>query len=342
MKAALCSTIDRISVSDVARPSIGAGELLLRVESCGLCGSDIKKLEGAGLASAKVLGHEVVGFVEAVGAGVERFRLGDRVVAAHHVPCFDCTYCRHGNYSMCATFKASNLDPGGFAEYVRVPAPHVKHATFALPESLSTDKALFTEPLACCVRCIRRLPILAGDSVLLVGFGSIGLLLEALLRRKKARVLAMDLDEKRLALAHQMGARAIHPERDLVKRIVQDETQGRGVDLVLFTAGPQALLQQSLTWCRNGGTICLFAELTGADGILSAKELYHREITVTSSYSPGPEDLAEAFRLIASGEVTLEGQEVTHYALEHLSQAIRATLDRKIIKAAILPRKEAP
>jgi L-iditol 2-dehydrogenase len=179
MKAAVC-TSGVIQLREWPDPEPGPGELLLRVRGCGLCGSDILKVTAAA-PDPSVLGHEVVGDVIEVGAGVHRFATGDRLVVAHHVPCFACHYCRRGSHSMCRHFKRINLDPGGFAELVRVPAPNVEHAAFRLPAAMADETASFTEPLACCLRAVKRARIAPGDTALVVGLGSIGCLLVQLL-----------------------------------------------------------------------------------------------------------------------------------------------------------------
>lgn len=341
MKAALCTTLDHIEVSEIARPQIGPGELLISVTACGLCGTDIKKLQGTGLQPPKVLGHEISGKVIALGEGVSGYAPGDRVVVAHHVPCFECHYCRHGNFSMCRVFKQSNLDPGGYAEFLRIPKTHVEHTTFKIPASLSDHHALLTEPLACCVRAFRRAPVLPGDAVIMIGFGSIGYLLLELLKLAQAKVLVVDLDEARLARAKRLGAETFNPSAlplDRSHAWFKTATAERGADMVLFTAGPESNLAASLPWLRDGGTLCLFSELTGErSAALDPIELYKREITLVSSYSPGPQDLHEAFDLLAAEKINLSEYEFTRFGLNEIPKAIVATLNRQIFKAVIEP-----
>src|SRR5262249_10582229 len=149
-----------MAVKNLAKPQIKDDEVLLKVALCGLCGSDIKKiLEARSDSPELVLGHEIAGEVVEVGPKVRKFSVGERVAVAHHVPCFECHYCRHENYSMCPVFKKSNLDPGGFAEFLRIPATHVEHAAFQIPENIKNEEALFMEPLACCLRCVKRLAL---------------------------------------------------------------------------------------------------------------------------------------------------------------------------------------
>jgi L-iditol 2-dehydrogenase len=165
----------RLTAADVPRPAPGPGELLLRLRGCGLCGSDIAKLGDPRARVPAVLGHEVVGDVVEAGDGVRGFGAGARVVAAPHVPCGECHYCRRGSESMCRAFKESNLDPGGFAEFVRVPAANVRAATFLVPDHLTDEEASFVEPLACCLRAVERARVQPGDTAVVVGLGSIGL-----------------------------------------------------------------------------------------------------------------------------------------------------------------------
>src|SRR5438552_272779 len=174
VKAAVLREAGRLRAETWARPAIGPGELLLRLRGCGLCGSDIAKVGAAATKVPLVLGHEVVGDVIDVGGGVAEFALGDRVVAAHHVPCGACHYCRRGSESMCAAFKTSNLDPGGFAELVRVPAVNVRHATFKVPPHVSDEAASFVEPVACCLRAVERARVEHGDTAVVICLGSIG------------------------------------------------------------------------------------------------------------------------------------------------------------------------
>ena len=203
MRAAVLRDDGRIAPAEWPRPSVGAGELLLRVRGCGLCGSDIAKIVPAPARTPAVLGHEVVGDVVETGPGVAGFGVGDRVVAAHHVPCGECHYCRRGSESMCRAFKASNLDPGGFAEYVRVPPANVRHATFRIPDHLTDEEASFVEPLACCVRAIDRARVEPGDTVVVIGLGSIGCLFVQLARRAGAAVLGVDPLAGRATLARR-------------------------------------------------------------------------------------------------------------------------------------------
>src|SRR5207302_2703757 len=203
MKAAVLREGGRLVAEEWPRPALGEGDVLLRLKGCGLCGADLAKIGDPGTRVPVVLGHEVVGEVAAIGAGVAECAIGDRVVAAHHVPCGTCHYCRRGSESMCRAFKASNLDPGGFAEYVRVPPANVRHASFRVPEHLSDEEASFVEPLACCLRAVDRARVEPGDTAVVVGLGSIGCLFTQLLARAGAAVAGADPLAPRAALARE-------------------------------------------------------------------------------------------------------------------------------------------
>jgi L-iditol 2-dehydrogenase len=334
VKAAVC-VAGAIELREWPEPVPGPGELVLRMSGCGLCGSDILKINAAAPGPA-VLGHEVVGQVAAVGPGVRRFAPGDRLVVAHHVPCFDCHYCRRGSPSMCRHFKRVNLDPGGFAELVRVPAPNVAHAAFRLPAEMTDETASFTEPLACCLRAVKRTRVGAGDTALVVGLGSIGCLLAQLLALEGVRVLASDLLEDRRALGRRLGARVVDTDAALDVAL-REATEGRGADLVILTAGGAAVLPAAAARVRDGGTLHYFAGGAG-DGLpLPLGTLYHRELTLTATYSSSPAELAEAFALLASGRVRLDGLISHRLPLGRLGEGVELMRRHEAVKVYVTP-----
>ena len=331
MRAAVHAGAGEIRLETRPAPVIGPGEILLRVRGCGLCGSDLAKLRGPAPRPA-VLGHEVVGEVAGVGAGVQDLRPGERVVVAHHVPCATCHYCRRGSPSMCRAFRASNLDPGGFAEYVRVPAENVRHVTFRVPAGMSDAVAAFTEPLGCCVRAIRRAELQPDDTVLVVGLGAMGCLLLQLARLQGARVVAVDPIPARRALAEALGAGwAVAPEE--VGAALAGPSEGRGADVVLLTAGAPSLVRAALGWVRDGGAVHLF--VGEGEGPLPVGELYRRELTLTATYSSSPDDLTEAFRLIESGAVRVTELCSHRVPLERLAEAVGLMERREALKVFI-------
>ena len=336
MKAAVHVGNGLIEIQEWAAPSVGAGEMLLRMRGCGLCGSDIAKLVPGAAGAPSVLGHELVGEVVDVGAGVRRFAPGQRVVAAHHVPCFDCHYCRRGSPSMCRTFKRINLDPGGFAELVRVPAPNVEHAAFAIPPGMTDETASFTEPLGCCLRAARRSRVGAGDVAIVVGLGSIGCLMTQALRWIGARVLGADLVAERRALGRRAGAEVFEGDGPLDEALAE-ATEGRGADVIVFTGGGADALPWGAERIRDGGMLHSFAGGEGPVLPLPPAALYHRELTITATYSSSPAELAEAFRLLVAGTVTVDGLITHRVPLAGLAEGVKLMRGRRAVKVYVTP-----
>lgn len=326
----------RIVTEERPRPSIGPGEVLLRLKGCGLCGSDIAKIVNPATPVPVVLGHEVVGEVTAIGAGVTGCAIGDRVVAAHHVPCGTCHYCRRGSETMCRVFKASNLDPGGFAEYVRVPAANVQHAMFRVPRHVTDEAASFVEPLACCLRAVRRARVEPGDTTVVVGLGSIGCLFVQLLTNAGAAVVGCDPVADRADIAKRMGAVAAGPA-EVAAGVQRDVSGGRGADQVIITGGGADVLPWAAEILRDGGTVHYFAGGGGDALPIRLETLYHRELTVTATYSSSPSDLAEAFRCIVSGAVTVERLVTHRISLAGLHRGVDLMLRREAMKVYVTP-----
>lgn len=339
MKAVIYHAHDDIRLEERAVPSITDQELLVQVHGCGLCGSDIIKIVQQA-APPVVLGHELTGTVVARGQAVTSFAEGQRVVVAHHVPCFSCHYCRHHNYSMCAAFKASNIDPCGFAAYIRVPAAHVQHTTLPLPDNVSNEAGSFVEPLACCVRAVKRTPLLAGDSVIIMGLGSIGLLMLQAAKALHARagqpisVYGVDLLPERLALARELGADDVFmapaDERGLYD-LLASYTQGRGADAAIITAAGTRPLQQAIASVRKGGTVNIFAAHSGTVP-LDIEHLYHQELSLTSSYSSSPEDLRLALDLITTQDVRVDRLITHRLPLERFAEGVTLMRNREAMK----------
>ncbi len=332
MRVAAYQSDGMIHIENRAVPQIGPGEILLRVKVCGLCGTDLLKLQKKSSKPGTVLGHEVAGVVAQIGSGVQNFREGDRVVVAHHVPCYSCHYCRHENFSMCRHFRQTNLDPGGFAEFLRIPAEHVQKTTLKIPDHLSFEEASFTEPLACCARAVRRSRLLEGDSVLIIGLGSIGLTLVQLFSLEKMRIFVADLIPERVQLAKTFGAESF----DSSKSPFED----RGFDMILMTGGTYQFLSKTLPWIREGGKIHLFSSLIddGKEVPLSSLDLnqiYHRELELIATYSSSPEDLQEAFQILSEKKINVQPLIEARFELEDISKAIDQMRSKKILKALI-------
>ena len=324
---------------EVPLPEPGPGEAVIAVEACGLCGTDLMKLSTQ--AAAAVLGHELCGRVARVGAGVQGLREGDRVAAAHHVPCGDCHYCRHGNVSMCRQFKATNVYPGGFAEYVRLSALHVPHTALKISDSLDAAAASQMEPLACCLRNAKRSRVAEGDAIGIIGLGSIGQLTARLLSKVfGAVVFGLDLDERRAAAL--VGYGRGYTKTETFEDAARCATAGRGLDAVILSAGTPQLAAHAVGWLRDGGTLNVFAGFHPDPVMpLDLNAVYHRELTVVSSYSPALEDLREALEFIVSGRVDVTFADQRVYGLERFNDAVADVRARRVTKAILAPLVEA-
>ena len=313
MRVAMWYNNRDVRIEEMPVPQIGPGELLVRVDASGICGSDVMewyRLDRAPL----VLGHEIGGQIVSVGEGVERYKEGDRVSAAHHVPCNTCHYCLNGHHTACETLRRTNFDPGGFAEYIRLPAINVDRGVFLLPDEVSYEEATFIEPLACVLRGQRLAHVPPGNSVLVIGSGIAGLLHVQLARTLEAsRVIATDINDYRLKAAQQFGAMAtIHAEEDVPARLRQ-LNQGRLADLVIVCTGAASAIEQALKSVERGGTVLLFAPTDpGVTIPISINELFFRnDITLTTSYAGSPTDHMAALELIRAGTIPVR-QMITH------------------------------
>lgn len=339
MKAAVVTENHQIITKEYPLPDIGKEEVLLKVLSCGVCGTDVGKVKFGLTTSPTVLGHEVAGEVVKKGDLVDRFQVGDRVVVAHHTPCYTCHYCRHENFSMCKVFKSSNLDPGGFAEYLRIPSAHVRLTAHKIPENLSYSQAIFMEPLACVLRNIKRSKVVAGDTALVIGMGTMGLLTGQALRAQGIKVIGSDLRQDRRELGQKLSFEAtVSGEPSEVLNSVKKLTDQRGVDCVILTSGNERVYSDSIAYVRDGGCISIFAGLAPGKRLdLDVNELYRREIILFSSYSPSPLELIEALEYLAEGKVEVNILAPKIFNLDQLGEAINAAAAQEVLKAIIEP-----
>jgi L-iditol 2-dehydrogenase len=313
MRVAMYYNNQDVRIEDVSVPEIGDEEILMRTEACGICGSDV--LEWYRIRKAPlVLGHEVAGLVAEVGRRVTRFKPGDRIVAAHHVPCNTCYYCLTGHRTACDTLRSTNFDPGGFSEFIRLPALNVDRGTFPIPEELSFEEATFHEPLGCVVRAHRIVKLRAGQSLLVFGSGIAGLLNIHLARHSGAgNILAVDPVPSRREAAKDFGVdEAIGPEDD-VETAFRRLNGGRLADLVLVCTGAEEAQQRALQGVERGGTVLFFAPTeTNIAVPVSINELFFRnDITLTTSYGASPYDSWVALELIRTGSIDVASM-ITH------------------------------
>ena len=314
MHAAVYRGRSVVSVEEIPTPAIGPGELLIRVEACGICHTDLKKIEHNLLEPPRIYGHETAGVVAAVGAGVTRFRPGDRVVAFHHIPCLDCFYCERKLYAQCAVYKrvgiTAGFEPagGGFAQYVRVMEWIVERGVEKIPEGVSFERATLVEPLNTCLKAVVQCDPRPGEFVLVMGQGPIGLMFTMLARRAGARVAATDTIGERLATAERCGAEfAWDPRSSDVAAAVKKLTHGRGADLVIVAASVPGIVQEAINCSRPGARILLFAQTSAAEQIeASGADICVGERTLFGCYSASVDLQKESTELVFGGDLPLD------------------------------------
>jgi L-iditol 2-dehydrogenase len=297
-----------VRVEEMPVPEIGAGEILVSIEACGICGSDVMewyRIDRAPL----ILGHEVGGQVVEVGGGVTRYHEGDRVTIAHHVPCNACKYCLSGHHTMCDTLRTTNFYPGGLSEYVRLPEIVVNRGVFVLPDSMSYREATFVEPLACVLRGLQKTGMRPGDTVLVIGSGIAGLLYIQLARHMAAgKVIATDINEYRLNMADKLRADVvINANEDVLSR-VKELNQGYLADVVVLCTGAKSAVRQALDSIERSGTVLFFAATgPGVEIPFSVNDTFWRnDVTLTTSYAASPDDYREALDLVSRGIINTE------------------------------------
>jgi L-iditol 2-dehydrogenase len=330
----------KVAVRDVPIPKLAAGDVLVRMEASGICGTDLEKIEGQ-LGPGGVLGHEVSGTIEKVADDLKSYRPGDRVVAHHHVPCYHCPDCSRGNFTLCNDFKTSNIDPCGFAEYFRVPQFNVvRGALVPLPSELSFDEGAILEPTACCIRAIRRANIQEADDILVVGLGPTGLTQIQLLRQATTgKIIGSDIIEARLQLGKKLGAdETVNALTEDVPSHVRTISKD-GVDLAIVSTGNQKALDQAFGSVRKGGRILMFgAPSQGASYQLNVSELFSRQITLLSSYSCLEAEIEEAIRLVADRRLDAKILISDRFKLRDSAKAMEfARTSRTAIKTIVVP-----
>jgi len=335
VKAVIVRNFTDVRVEDRPVPEIGESEILVRTKVCGICSGDIMPWYIEQKAPL-VLGHEPSGVVEGVGCKVKDFKPGDRVFVHHHAPCFECGFCRRGNYSMCPTWKSSHIDPGGMAEFFRVPAENLAD-TLVLPDSVSFEAGALLEPVACAVKAIRRARITPGDRVLVIGLGVMGLILLKLAKLAGAETVGSDFIFERRQKALDNGAdQVIDPVQvDLDKEI----SRGTGGKADVVIVGPPSLdaLKQGLTCVEKGGTLLMFTPTPpGQIWSLEPHYLYFNEISLIPSYSCGPNDTREALDLFVRKALKPEDFVTHRFSLDEGPQAFRAmAAGKEVIKVLV-------
>ena len=314
----------KIKIINTDIPELKEKGAIIKVLGCGLCGSDLVKIKHATLQTEKniVLGHEVVGIIEKI--NTDDFEVGDVVALGHHYPCFNCEYCKNGSYSMCRTFKKTNIFPSGFSEYIRVDENHLKYTVFKMSDKLNDDEKAFVEPLSCCIRAIERAGFNYNTdnsrfSSLVIGLGSIGLIMMKALSAFRVKTFGFDINPSRVELAKEHGFYFDEDEK---------------YDVIFLTAGNSKAIETALKYVRDGGKIIVFSSIEDDLKGFYNNEIYYRELSIIASYSPAPADLKLSAELLNKGIVNVKGLSTT-YSLDNLAQAVDDSFSNKVFKAYI-------
>jgi L-iditol 2-dehydrogenase len=329
MQALVYHGVNDVRLEEVPVPQVGPGEILLRVHTCGICGTDLKKIATGSHSAPRIFGHETSGVIAKVGEGVRKFSVGERVVVFHHIPCRECYYCLHKTFAQCATYKkvgcTAGFDPsgGGFAEYVRVMDWIVEKGTLRIPEGVSFEQACFVEPVNTCIKGIETLRLQRGETVLVIGQGPIGLMLAGLAKRAGTRVITSDLYPARLTMASSFGLNlVIDASKADAVRAVRGMTEGRGADAVILAVGGNGLIRTAMDAARPGGRVLLFAQTVRGEATIDPAAVCVDEKTLLGSYSASVDLQEESVRFVMNREMDLERLISHRYPLERGVEAL--------------------
>jgi L-iditol 2-dehydrogenase len=330
MRAAVYRGPSNISVERVPIPKILDGEILIRVHACGVCGTDLKKIEYGLVPPPRIFGHEIAGTVVKTGPKVTRFQVGDRVSTHHHIPCRKCFYCEKKLFSQCEFYRrtgtTAGFEPagGGFAEYVRVMDWIVEDGTLLIPDDISFEEASFLEPLNTCIKALETAALEPGELVVVYGQGPVGLMMMQAAVYEGARVVGLDFLESRLAIARELGATAaLNPQRDNVQEAVGKLTEDRGADLAIVAAANPRAIEDAQAIVRRGGRVLLFAQTVPGEIIpVDASRICMEEKKLIGSYSASVELQEKAALMIFSRKINVARLISHRFPLELLPEGI--------------------
>ena len=336
MQAAVYRGMNDVRVETLPVPEISAGEVLIRVHTCGICGTDLKKIHTGSHSAPRVFGHETSGVVAAVGSEVRAFVVGDRVMVFHHIPCGECFYCQRKVFAQCPVYKnvgcTAGFEPsgGGFAEYVLVMDWIVRRGLVKIPDGVSFEQAAFVEPVNTCLKGVEALRLESGETVLVIGQGPIGIILASLARRAGARVIVSDLYQQRLTIskAHQLSETIDASKGDVVRE-VRALTEGRGADAVMLAVGGNSLIRTAMDAVRYGGRVMLFAQTARGEASIDPAAVCVDEKTLLGSYSASVDLQDESARLVFNREIDLESLISHRFALSEAVEALHLASNPK-------------
>ena len=325
MKAARYYNNKDIRIEEIPKPEIGKGEILVQVKASGICGTDamewyrIKK-------GPRILGHEIAGDI--VESKTDKYKVGQRVFVSHHVPCDDCKYCNQGFHTACGTLHTGNYDPGGYAEYIRIPELNVQKGVYVLPDNVSYEEGTMIEPFACTVRAQRIIDVRPDQTILILGCGISGILNIMLAKQIGAKVIATDIDECRLKKAKECGADAV---------VHASEKIDCKADRVILCTGAMKAVEQGFSCIDKKGIFLLFA-IPGENIPIPTTEFWRNEITLTSSYGAASQDLEEALQIIGSKTLDIEGTITHKFPLTDIQKAFSVVAEAKeSLKVVLIP-----
>jgi len=350
MQAAVYKGSGVVEVEAVPVPEIGPGEILIRVEACGICHTDLKKIEYDLLSPPRIYGHETAGVVAAVGENVTRYQPGDRVVVFHHIPCGKCFYCGKKLYAQCPVYKrvgvTAGYEPagGGFSQYVRAMDWIVEQGVEKIPEGVSFERACFVEPVNTCLKGIKQIDPQSGDVLVILGQGPIGLIFTMMAARTGARIVATDTMAARRALALRFGAEAAFDPRDPeLEEAVRAMTEGRGADLAIIAASARGIVEQAVASSRPGARILLFAQTSHQERIeVSGADVCMGERTLCGSYSASVDLQRESAELVFSGALPVEHLISHRFPLSRIHDGIELALhpEEQSLKIVVQPQRD--
>jgi L-iditol 2-dehydrogenase len=329
MLAAVYRGINDVRLETVPVPQIAVGEILVRIHTCGVCGTDLKKIATGSHSAPRIFGHETSGVVAAVSSGVSRFSPGDRVVVFHHIPCRQCYYCRHQTFAQCPVYKkvgcTAGFEPsgGGFAEYVRVMDWIVDQGTVKIPDGISFEQACFVEPVNTCMKGIQALLLQPGETVLAIGQGPIGIILSVLARRAGATVITSDLYPDRLRMSKSLGFElSVDASQQDAVSYVRQQTDGRGADAVILAVGGNSLIRPAMDAARPGGRVLLFAQTQRGEVVVDPASICVDEKSLIGSYSASVDLQNESVEFVMNRQMNLE-QLISHrFSLQESARAL--------------------
>lgn len=349
MQAAVYKGSSVVEVESIPVPTIGRGEVLIRVETCGICHTDLKKIEHNLLSAPRIYGHETAGVIAAVGQGVRRYAPGDRVIAFHHIPCLECFYCRRKLYAQCTVYKkvgvTAGYEPagGGFSQYVRAMDWIVEKGIEKIPDGVSFDQACFVEPVNTCLKGVKQIDPQPGDVVVILGQGPIGLIFTMMVKRSGALIVATDTMPGRRALALEFGAEAaFDPREPDLEEYVKSVTGGRGADLAIIAASARGIVEQAVACSRPGARILLFAQTSHQERIeVSGADVCMGERVLCGSYSASVDLQKESADLVFSGALPVERLISHRFPLSQIHQGIERALhpDDGSLKIVVQPQR---